>query len=341
MYLNLSVPAYQNRATTDCRLSLNNKSFKILTIGKDSYIVKALVETGLNMDAELMENCGCYNLQIGNHTALAEDITFMIDMNHDYLSVFQGCVSEFKDIPFPKKIKRKGQIIIENDVWIGHGAMIMSGVTIHNGAVVAANSVVTKDVPPYAVVGGNPAKVIKYRFSGETIEKLLKISWWNWTYDEISAHRSDLLLPVEQFAEKYYEEAETRFCEIKNAPSPIEMRSGENFLLAVDAQDEFPLYQKIIGEFCAKFNNTDNQLILMIDPKNADVMVERINKVLERYSEQNVYIYIYIYICGGVESVMANIDTYISSRISSNMYLIELAEKFDKRIISGVDIPVF
>lgn len=338
MYLNLSVPAYQNTAISDYKVPLNNKSFKIMTIGKDSYIVKALVETGLNLDAELMENGGCYSLQIGNYSSLAEDITFMIDMNHDYMSVCQGCVSEFKDNPFPKKIKRKGQIIIENDVWIGHGAMIMNGVTIHNGAVVAANSVVTKDVPPYAVVGGNPARVIKYRFSRETIEKLLKISWWNWTSDEISARRSDFLLSPEQFAEKYYGEAEARFREIKTAPSPVEMRSGENFLLAVDAQDEFPLYKKIIGEFCAKFNNIDNQLILMIDPRNVDVMFERINKILEEYSEQTVYIYIYI---GDAESVMANIDTYISGRISSNLYLIELAEKFDKRIISGVDIPVF
>ncbi len=74
----------------------------------------------------------------------------------------------------------KGDIIIENDVWIGAKATVMSGVTIHNGAVVAAGSVVTKDVPPYAIVAGNPAKVVKYRFTEEQIKKLLQISWWNW-----------------------------------------------------------------------------------------------------------------------------------------------------------------
>lgn len=338
MYLNLSVPVYQNQTTSDYRVAFNDKNFKMMTIGKDSYIVKALVETGLNLDAELPENGGCYNLQIGKYSSLAEDITFMIDINHDYMSVCQGNISEFKDNPLPKKIKRKGQIIIENDVWIGHGAMIMNGVTIHNGAVVAANSVVTKDVPPYAVVGGNPAKIIKYRFTQDTIEKLLKICWWNWTSDEISARRSDFLLSTEKFAEKYFPEAEERFNEIKSAPSPVDMRSGENFLFAVDAEDEFPLYKKIIGEFCTKFDNTDNQLILMLDPQNADVMFERISKVLELYREKNVYIYIYN---GSPEDIMPSVDTYISSRITSNMYLTELAELLGKRIISGVDIPVF
>lgn len=71
------------------------------------------------------------------------------------------------------------RVNIGNDVWIGMSAMIIGGVTIGNGAVVAAGAIVTKDVPPYAVVGGVPAKVIKYRFSAETIEKLLELKWWN------------------------------------------------------------------------------------------------------------------------------------------------------------------
>jgi len=79
----------------------------------------------------------------------------------------------------------KGDIIIENDVWIGATATIMSGVKISNGAVVGAGSVVTKDVPPYAIVAGNPAKVVKYRFTEEQIEKLLSIAWWDWEEQKI------------------------------------------------------------------------------------------------------------------------------------------------------------
>lgn len=75
---------------------------------------------------------------------------------------------------------RKGGISIGNDVWIGTKVLILSGVIIGDGAIIAAGAVVTKDVPPYAIVGGIPAKVIKYRFSSEHIEKLLKIKWWDY-----------------------------------------------------------------------------------------------------------------------------------------------------------------
>jgi serine acetyltransferase len=79
----------------------------------------------------------------------------------------------------------KGDIVIENDVWIGAKSTIMSGVKISNGAVVGAGSLVSKDVPPYAIVVGNPAKIIKYRFSEEQIQKLLTISWWKWDEQKI------------------------------------------------------------------------------------------------------------------------------------------------------------
>lgn len=75
--------------------------------------------------------------------------------------------------------------IIGNDVLIGSHALILGGVSVGNGAVVAAGAVVTKDVPPYAVVGGVPAKVIKYRFSQDMIEKLQKVQWWDWTEDKL------------------------------------------------------------------------------------------------------------------------------------------------------------
>ena len=81
--------------------------------------------------------------------------------------------------------EKVGDTVIGDDVWIGSEAMIMAGVTIGSGAVVAARAVVTKDVPPYAVVGGNPAQVIKYRFDEETIAKLLMLKWWDWAEEAV------------------------------------------------------------------------------------------------------------------------------------------------------------
>lgn len=80
----------------------------------------------------------------------------------------------------------KGDIVIGNDVWIGYEAVIMAGVTIGDGAIVGTRAVVTKDVPPYTIVGGVPARPIKKRFSEETIEKLQELQWWNWPREKLA-----------------------------------------------------------------------------------------------------------------------------------------------------------
>ena len=79
----------------------------------------------------------------------------------------------------------KGDIVIGNDVWIGYEAVIMAGVHIGDGAIIAARAVVTKDVPPYTIVGGTPAKEIRKRFDAEMIQQLLMLKWWNWPTDKI------------------------------------------------------------------------------------------------------------------------------------------------------------
>lgn len=90
---------------------------------------------------------------------------------------------QMKDVS--KAWDNKGNIVVGNDVWIGYEAIILAGVTVGDGAVIGARAVVTKDVPPYTIVGGIPARIIRRRFDEETIHALLRIKWWNWRPEQI------------------------------------------------------------------------------------------------------------------------------------------------------------
>jgi hypothetical protein len=102
--------------------------------------------------------------------------------------------------------RRSRPVSIGHDTWIGHGAVVMKGVTVGNGAIIASHSVVTKDVPAYAVVGGTPAKLIKWRHPPEIAERLLRLSWWDWSHDRLQRALPDFrTLSAEAFLQKYEE----------------------------------------------------------------------------------------------------------------------------------------
>lgn len=92
----------------------------------------------------------------------------------------------------PMAWDNKGDIIIGNDVWIGYEAVVLAGVTIGDGAIIGARAVVTKDVPPYTIVGGVPAKPIRQRFVSETVETLQQLKWWDWPEEKIARHLADI-----------------------------------------------------------------------------------------------------------------------------------------------------
>lgn len=131
------------------------------------------------------------HLKIGSYCSIAMDVTFLLSGNHDMkcVSTYPFDVFVYKDVPCSLS---KGDILVDNDVWIGYGATILSGVHIGQGAVVATKALVTKDVPPYAVVGGVPARVIKYRFPKEIVEQLIRIDWDNMDKKVIRENRKIL-----------------------------------------------------------------------------------------------------------------------------------------------------
>jgi virginiamycin A acetyltransferase len=130
-------------------------------------------------------------LLIGKYCMIASGVTFIMNgANHltEAISTYPFAIfgNGWEHAMEGKTYPHKGDIVIGNDVWIGYNATIMAGVTIGDGAIIATNATVVKDVPPYAVVGGNPAQTIKYRFDDATIAALLKIQWWHWDAAKIT-----------------------------------------------------------------------------------------------------------------------------------------------------------
>lgn len=126
-----------------------------------------------------------YPIKIGSYCSIARG-TAIQEYNHNFKTITSYFIQyRVFGKPYGTDIVSKGPIIIGNDVWIGTQSVILTGVTIGHGAVIAANSVVTRDVPAYAISGGTPAKVIGYRFSELIIERLLEINWWDWSHEKI------------------------------------------------------------------------------------------------------------------------------------------------------------
>jgi len=127
-------------------------------------------------------------VRIGNFTSIARDVTVITGGTHpvDWVSTYPFRINWH--LPGAREDglpATNGDVVIGSDVWIAEGATILSGVTIGDGAVVCARAVVVKDVPPFAIVGGVPTKVIRYRFPPSVVEELLRIRWWDWTDEEI------------------------------------------------------------------------------------------------------------------------------------------------------------
>ena len=143
-------------------------------------------------------------LVVGNFCSIGANVNIYLGGNHrtDWVTTYPfGHINRDKFNMFDGKghPSTKGNVIIGNDVWIGNNVTIMSGVTIGDGVVIANNSHVVKNIQPYTVVGGNPAKLIKYRFTPDQIIKLLEIKWWFWDDEKINKFTPLLCNNIETF----------------------------------------------------------------------------------------------------------------------------------------------
>jgi acetyltransferase-like isoleucine patch superfamily enzyme len=150
----------------------------LLIIGKLSYGYPRIIDSGGSKGRVI----------IGNYCSIADGVKILTGGNHhpEWITTFPiRIICDLPDKFRDGQPYTKGDVVIGSDVWIGQNALILSGVQIGHGAVVAAGSVCTHNIPDYAIVGGNPARVIRMRFTEAQIKSLLRISWWNWDRSEI------------------------------------------------------------------------------------------------------------------------------------------------------------
>lgn len=137
---------------------------------------------------------GRARFEVGKFSGFASRVSFVLGRGHHRIQSLSnvpfGHIPQFDAPDWTRYFDFEGEAVVTcrvgHDVWIGLGAVVLPNVTIADGAVIAAGSVVTQDVPPYAIVGGNPAQVIAYRFKQSLIQELLELRWWDWSIDRIN-----------------------------------------------------------------------------------------------------------------------------------------------------------
>lgn len=167
-------------------------------VGDFTYYADPVDPTGFERNNVLF-HYGPGRLVMGRYCALARDVRFIMGAaGHDISAVSTFPFPMFggdwlREMPtFAQRLQR-GDIIVGHDVWLGYRATVLAGVSIGDGAVVAAGSVVSSDVPAYGIVAGNPARLVRHRFDAEQIDRLLALAWWDWPVDHVTAQIGALM----------------------------------------------------------------------------------------------------------------------------------------------------
>lgn len=156
-------------------------------LAKDPRYARFVIGEGTYGEPDVVYWDAGATLRVGSYCSIAPGVTILLGGEHhtEWVTSYPFSLVLAGAPPCPGYPLSKGDVIIGSDVWLGRGATVLSGVTIGDGAVIGAGSVVARDVRPYAIVAGNPAARVRYRFEAHQIEALLRIGWWNWPLDRI------------------------------------------------------------------------------------------------------------------------------------------------------------
>lgn len=312
-----------------------------VTLGFKSYITDSMIESDESV-----------NVLIGNYCSIAHGVFFCIGRNHIMKNVttYPEYLIGREEANFETKknssIYNHYQVSIGHDVWIGRGVTIMGGVKIGNGAVIGANAVVAKDIPPYAVAVGNPARVIKYRFDKIVIQKLQAIKWWYWEESKIVANK-ELIHNMDEFVNKFYEDSLLQ--PIKNATVEYLQESrakGIKILYFIPDFDwEYCVWQKVITSYLEKYSINDQvMLIIEVKPDHHRQYQAEINQIRQWIARKGEQAPLVIE-NHGVDMVPLDIlqsaDVFITTRAYESIKAIDYGMGYGIEIISGLDAEIF
>lgn len=240
-------------------------SYSTAHIGRGTYCWNTTVDNGIEREYKFGKLNS--NYQVGQFNCIAEGLKVILGRNHNLKSVETGALTLMlnatgHNIEHPAaEFNQKSTVVIQNDVWIGGNVTIMAGVTVHNGAVIARNSHVVKDVPPYAIVGGNPAHIIGYRYTEDLIDKMLKIRWWNWSMEKLTENIDYFTEDVQGFCDRFYPEAKRQY----DAIAKLEKDPLDTYFMFVDYYEDYCSYPYILESFLDMYmQDEDKKLVLFV-----------------------------------------------------------------------------
>lgn len=332
--------------TNDAVLTGQSDGFPIAYIGRGSYTGQIDFVTSHSFSASELSHL----VYIGRYCAIGDNIRIFCDVDHDYHSVYMGIIPEYSDPSdmatarekagqIVKRMHSKGMVIIGNDVWIGNDVSLISDVTIGNGSVIGAGSVVAKDIPPYTIWCGNPARCIGNRFDPNIASDLQRISWWDYDISHLKEIESDMKGEVEDFVAKYAPLAKDL------RKSSLSYRPGNNkptFVFFLDSESDFPTYGDVLEQFISGFSDQSvNLLVCYYGDKDGDLeIITSLSGLFDKLQGRtNIYPIKLSY--QDEESVISNSDYLVLGRDIRNIQRISYAMKYGVKCISGVNRPIF
>jgi len=314
MLISIKDPSPENQRV----YPLDNKNITLTSICPMSYIVEADLTVGSN-------RC---NLLIGRYSSFAYKISIDIGMDHLY-----RCITTYP----PHKILPASyhttdtsiinpaadplvhhQMTIGNDVWVGANAQLLGGIHIGNGAVIGAGTVIAKDVPPYAVVVGNPARIIKYRFDEETITRLQRIKWWNWPKEKIETFIPQFNDDMTGFLDRFDPGVQKE--EFDETAAAVHELRAQDYTVSYFIPDfEIPIpycvWPRVIDSFLAAYTAEDRVALVLAMPdiEDADAYANAIASRMAEYGKRAPLIL--------THNCMENMPFSIAALQSSSAYI--------------------